>query len=176
MQHTSSTSVPGSLLPPPYISTGGGEYRAWVQGCRLVLVYFRSFSFKNSSTLSVFHLSILKTSFTSLFSSWSFKVGSSPRTYFIWRLGKLRGLSLLMKACIWGYLPIFQLHTSRVAKAYFDSSLPSPPPESSIQQFLQSSFRASSLNCFNSSHELQSRFEENPNSLHFSGVSLQSER
>lgn len=132
-------------------------------------IYFISLSSRNSSTLSVFHFSILKTSFTSLFSSWSFRMGSAPRTKFILRFGNFAGLSLRTKACIWGNLPNFQLHTSRVPKAYLlvASSWPS-----AWQHFRQLCSREDSvrLKGFNSSHELQSKFTENPMSLHCSGV------
>lgn len=74
---------------------------------------------KNSWTVSVFHLVMDKVSLTWPLLSIIFTIGSSPRTYLICRLGNLAGRSLLTKAWIWGYAPNLQVHTSRIAFAYF---------------------------------------------------------
>jgi len=138
-------------------------------------IYFASLSFRNSSTLSVFHLSMLRTSLTSLFSSWSLRTGSAPRTKFILRLGNFAGLSLRTKACIWGNLPIFQLHTSREAKAYRLVASSWPSAWQHFRQFCSRDGSDVRLKGFNSSHELQSRLTENPKSLHCSGVNSDTE-
>lgn len=134
-------------------------------------LYFSSLSLRNSSTLSVFHFSMLRTSLISLFSSWSLRTGSAPRTKSILRLGKLFGLSLRTKACIWGNLPNFQLHTSRVPKAYLLAVSSCPSAWQHFRQFSSIDGSDERLKGFNSSHELQSRLTENPKSLHCSGVS-----
>ena len=53
---------------------------------------------RNSSTESVFHLSIANSSWTAPSASSSLIIGSAPRTYFTFKLGNPRAASLLMNA------------------------------------------------------------------------------
>lgn len=98
---------------------GGGIVHLVSTKERLSTVYMRSsFSLRNSSTLSVFHLRMLSSSAMFPLSSKSFNTGSEPRTYLICRPLNSLGLSLLTKAWTWGNLPSFHPQTSRMAPAY----------------------------------------------------------
>lgn len=116
---------------------------------------FKRCVFRNSSTESVFHFSIATVSLTIPSLSRSFMIGSSPRKYLICRLGNLAGRSLLTNACICGYAGNLQVHTSKIARAYFfsfgaDSSL--------WQHCLQCSTSWSKLKSFSWSQEEHRRF------------------
>lgn len=124
-----------------------------------------SFSLRNSSTLSVFHLRMLSSSAMFPLSSKSFSTGSEPRTYLICRPLNSLGLSLLTKAWTWGNLPNFHPQTSRMAPAY---SFLVSNCASSWQQPLQTGSSGSRLNCPRRSQELQSKLLEKPNSRHAS--------
>ena len=121
-----------------------------------------SFSLRNSSTLSVFHLRMLSSSAMFPLSSKSFSTGSEPRTYLICSPLNSLGLSLLTKAWIWGNLPNFHPQTSRIAPAY---SFLVSNCASSWQHPLQSGSSCRRLNCPSKSQELQSKLLEKPNSL-----------
>ena len=121
-----------------------------------------SFSLRNSSTLSVFHLRMLSSSAMFPLSSKSFNTGSEPRTYLICSPLNSLGLSLLTKAWIWGNLPNFHPQTSRIAPAY---SFLVSNCASSWQHPLQSGSSCRRLNCPSKSQELQSKLLEKPNSL-----------
>lgn len=121
-----------------------------------------NFSFRNSSTLSVFHLRMLSSSAMFPLSSKSFSTGSEPRTYLICSPLNSLGLSLLTKAWTWGNLPNFHPQTSRIAPAY---SFLVSNCASSWQHPLQSGSSWSRLNCPRRSQELQSKLLEKPNSL-----------
>jgi len=129
-------------------------------------VYFCSLSVRNSTTASVFHLSMLSVSITSLLSSNSFMIGSAPAAYLISRPGKPFGRSLFTNACTWGYLPNFHPHTMSWAKGYI--CLAAMSSVSGWQHCWQGSIRESKWNCGNSLHELHWRLDENPRDKHTS--------
>lgn len=106
---------------------------------------------KNSSTLSVFHLSMARVSAVNSSSSSSLITGSAPRTYLIVKPGYLLGRSLLIKACTCGYAPSRHPHTSSIALGYFVVSSLRP---SSVQHFVQSDTKDGlTLNFDRSSHD-----------------------
>jgi len=121
---------------------------------------------KNSSTESVFHLSIARVSATSSSSSRSLITGSAPRTYLMVRPGYLAGRSLLMNAATCGYAPKRHPHTSRIARSYLVFSSVALPA-SLVQHLKQSVDRVPRSNCFRSSQLEHSNFAElNPRSRH----------
>jgi len=96
---------------------------------------------RNSSTESVFHLSMANVSATDSSSSRSLMMGSAPLTYLMVRPGYLAGrLSDLMNACTCGYAPSRNPHTSRMALEYLTASSSFLP--SSVQHRPQSLLRS----------------------------------
>jgi hypothetical protein len=137
-----------------------------IEGQNLSKIYMRSnFSLRNASTLSVFHLKMLRSSAMFLLSSKSFGIWSEPRTYLISSRVNSLSLSLLTKAWTWGNLPNFHPQTSRITLTY---SFLVSNCASSWQHPLQSGSSWSRLNCPRRSQELQSKLLEKPNSLHAS--------
>jgi len=100
---------------------------------------------RNSSTESVFHLSMARVSTTSSSSSSSLMMGSAPLTYLMVRPGYRAGRSLLIKAATCGYAPKRHPHTSRIARSYLVFSSVALPA-SLLQHFSQPSDRAARSN------------------------------